>query len=230
VSLLIGFPDIQGASSKKFTHKSLSLMVNMEKCAVLIWGGGEVEPDFNQILLGNSPPSLYCCSSPDYNHSHLIGSDFLEVKADQRFIVKQHLGFDIQEFNAFIKEDDSIVPQIIAPPVILAPDGSETSRVMDMREKAGLLAEIDLRLILKKPAEVWEKWPKQVNNAMMSIQIALQSLNVELPKDTKSEDMRSHQIKVEVLIFFLSFEKNGSSMFKSRAKSLSGSRRASSRL
>lgn len=37
---------------KKYTHKSLSLTISFDKCAVIVWGGGEVEPDFNKILLG----------------------------------------------------------------------------------------------------------------------------------------------------------------------------------
>jgi len=42
----------QTSTQKKFTHKSLSLTVSLDKCAVFIWGGDEVEPDFNKVLLG----------------------------------------------------------------------------------------------------------------------------------------------------------------------------------
>lgn len=80
--------------SKKFTHKSLSLIINLDKCTVNIWGGEAVPVDFNKILLGKI--SLGPCIL-----SYSI--DFLELDPDKPFLVKQALGFDLMEFKQQVR-------------------------------------------------------------------------------------------------------------------------------
>jgi len=138
----------------------------------------------------------------------------LEVDPQKPFLVKQHIGFSLQEFAAIIakekEESSSPSPPPSLPSFSLSSfggggGGGGSPTLLDIKEKAGVLAEIDLRLILKGQGEVWEKWPKQVNNAMITVQTSLKALSgVELPStDAKTgEDLRAHLVKGEVSVPF----------------------------
>lgn len=58
-SIVAPFTFCQSSLSKKFTHKSLSLIINLDKCTVNIWGGEAVPADFNKVLLGAPSPDLH---------------------------------------------------------------------------------------------------------------------------------------------------------------------------
>lgn len=108
--------------------------------------------------------------------------------------MKTKLGFDLQEFKGFVESDIAAEPQAKT-----LPTARDLAVEIDIREKAALLSVIDLRLMLKKPGEVLDKWPTQLQQSMVSIQTALKHLAVAPPPNSPIEELRAHHIKVEVL-------------------------------
>lgn len=120
---------------------------------------------------------------------------------DKSSVVKTKLGFDLQEFKGFIEIDTANENSGTFNKNL--PTARDLTSEIDIKEKAALLAAIDLRFLLKKSDEVFDKWPSKVHDAMKTIQNALKRLLVAPPPGSPIEELRAHHIKVEVRSFVL---------------------------
>lgn len=142
-------------AGNKFIHKSLTLIIDLKKVSILVWGGDAVECDFNRILLR-----------------------FLDQDPNKPFLVKQALGYDLATFERSMKNMKTrlfLNSRFVYSSLLffsrlrailfhslnsLLPSfsddrsgGSGDSADIPAKDKSEMLAVIDLRVHLKK--DVW---------------------------------------------------------------------------